>query len=171
MAGWALTLDALVACHRGDLDTAERRINACIELLRTAYDRAAGPLALATAAVLAAARSEPLVAVQLWGTLDREMSHHVIDEVWLVTSLRDQWLPQLRCAVSTTEWEAAWETGTGLSPEDALELAARCCRPATTAPPDPRLPHATASAALTTGPGSHHRAQASVARNGAGPAH
>ena len=167
MTGWALTLDALVACHRGDLDTAERRISACIHLLRTAYDRAAGPLALATAAVLAAARSEPLVAVQLWGTVDCEMSHHVIDEVWLVTSLRDEWLPQTRHAVSSTEWEAAWETGTGLSPEDAVELAARWTlgRPTTTP-----HPHTTASAAHITGSGSHNRAHADVARNGAGPA-
>ena len=125
ITAWALTLEALMALKRGEFDLAVCRLNESIELLRNGYDRAAGPLAVAAAATLAAARNETLIAAQLWGALHREMSRHVIQEAWLVTSLRDEWLPRIRSAISASDWDEAWDRGTRLNPEQALHLAAQ----------------------------------------------
>ena len=124
LIAWALTLGALVALNRGALDTAERRMNESGELLRAAYERQSGPLVLAAAATLAAARSEPLLAAQLWAALEHEMGQHLISESFLISKLRTRWLADARSAADAAEWDAAWQSGSKLTAEQALELAA-----------------------------------------------
>lgn len=123
--GWALTLGALLALHRGDLDTADARMNEALATLRAAYDVQSGPIALAAAATLAAARNQPLLAAKLWAAVERESNTHGIEETWFITRLRNEWLPRARASANTAAWQTAWEAGKQLLPEQALELASQ----------------------------------------------
>ena len=120
--GWALSLHTLLALHRGELDTAEARNQEALKSLRVGYDASTGPIALAAGATLAAARREPLLAARLWAALDRDIRTHHVEEAWLIIQIRDEWLPKTRDAVDPAAWDAAWEAGATLTPEQALEL-------------------------------------------------
>ncbi len=123
LIAWALALDAMLALHRGERDLADARNTAALAALRGAYDAQTGPIALATSATLAAARGEALLAAQLWAAEDREIRTRNVEQVWLATKLRDEWLPETRATVDPAAWRAAWQAGTRLTPEQALELA------------------------------------------------
>jgi tetratricopeptide (TPR) repeat protein len=116
---WALCLRAVLALDRGELHTAASRIREGIQSMRAP----AGIIALASAAAIAAARNEPLVAAQIWAALDHEMRIHAYPHHFLATRLREDWLPKARGAVDSIAWEAAWAAGSALLPEDALNLA------------------------------------------------
>jgi predicted ATPase/DNA-binding SARP family transcriptional activator len=111
LIGWALSLQAVLALIHGALATADARIREGLRCTLAAYRLESGLIALAAAAALAAARSEPLLAAQLWAALDGELRAHGIDEGLTVTRLREQWLPKARGAVDAATWEAAWAVG------------------------------------------------------------
>ena len=123
--GWALSLHTLLALHRGELDTAEARNQEALKSLCVGYDASTGPIALAAGATLAAARREPLLAARLWAALDRDIRTHHVEEAWLIIQIRDEWLPKTRNAVDPAAWDAAWDAGATLTPEQALELQTR----------------------------------------------
>jgi predicted ATPase/class 3 adenylate cyclase/DNA-binding winged helix-turn-helix (wHTH) protein len=123
IVGAALVLDALLALHRGDLDTAALRIPQSLEAIRIAYHVVTAGMLLAAAATLAAAHNDPLRAAQLWAASDQAMGRLGIDATWCgANRLRDEWLPKARGAVNATDWNAAWQAGRRLLPEEALAL-------------------------------------------------
>jgi hypothetical protein len=123
LVGAALALDALLALHRGDLDTTALRIPQSLEAMGIAYHVVAAETLLPAAATLAAAHNDPLRAAQLWAASDQAMGRLGIDDTSCgANRLRDEWLPKARDAVNATDWNAAWRAGSRLQPEEALAL-------------------------------------------------
>ena len=119
----ALALDALLALHHGELDSAAARIIDGVEMGRADYLSETTGLLLAAAGTLAAARGNPLRAAQLWAAADREMQRLGIHEIGAAKRLREELLPAARGDVDAGAWQAAWDAGAKLPPEEALELA------------------------------------------------
>jgi hypothetical protein len=121
----ALALDALLALHRGELDTASARITQSLEALRAANTIIAAMPLLAATGTLAAAQGDAVSAAQLWAACDNAMLRLGAEDFGGARRLRDQWLPKARDVVDGATWQAGWDAGAKLLPEEALELAAR----------------------------------------------
>ena len=121
----ALALDALLALHRGELDIAAARIGQSVESLRAAYTIMAGMTLFAAAGTLAAARGDAVRAAQLWAASDHAMRRLGTEDFGGARRLRNEWLARARRAIDARAWQAAWDAGATLLPEQALELAAR----------------------------------------------
>jgi ATP/maltotriose-dependent transcriptional regulator MalT len=122
---WMQCLDAVLLVQRGEHVSAENRLDLALEAVMLEDDSQTRRTAVAAAAALATAREDWLVAATLWAALDREISGHTVPDVWLVTQLSREWLPQAFQGGSVHGWEAAWARGTSLPLSEALQLARR----------------------------------------------
>ena len=117
-----LALSALLALHREELETAEARIAASLASIRSAYNVISATRLLAAAATLAATRGDPLRAAQLWAASDRANQQLGSGDFAGARRLREVWLPEARRAVDAAAWQAEWDAGADLTPQQALDL-------------------------------------------------
>jgi hypothetical protein len=119
-----LALDALLA---SDLDTARTELGRSAALHRALHDREGTAYCLEGFATLALTMQQPDVAARLLGAADHAR-HLVGVVVWpFVRPLRERLESFVR--MSTADFDTAFAEGSGLEPEDALDLAVRSFTP------------------------------------------
>jgi tetratricopeptide (TPR) repeat protein len=116
---------AVLLLNRGEIDAAAEQVSSAIAPTAAADDHETAPVLLSAAAVIAAARAQPLRAATLWAAADQMLSWLVRDEPAMTATLRSQWLPLARAAVPDADrWDEAWVTGAQLPVAEALMFAA-----------------------------------------------
>jgi tetratricopeptide (TPR) repeat protein len=125
LIGGAQTTRALLLLNRDEIDAAAGQVLAAIEPTAAANDHETAPLLLSAAAVIAAARGEPLRAAMLWAAAERLFSQRALHEPAMVATLRSLWLAKAQAAVPDAHrWEENWTRGAELPVPQALIVAA-----------------------------------------------
>ena len=123
MVGWVLSLQALWALKRGDRVAADVSLREALTCMGGAYDAELSQVVLAVSATLATAWDDPVLALQLWAALDRQISTQHVAQALLVKRLRQDWLPAAESSLDAATRNRAWSAGADLLPDQALELA------------------------------------------------
>jgi tetratricopeptide (TPR) repeat protein len=124
----ALINRALISLQRGDQRSASDDLGEAIQT-GLGSDVEEELKLLSATAILAAMRGEATEAAKLWAAADHARGRIGFREQEAVARMRATWQQQAQAEVGDSgAWEAAWQTGSGLTIHDALALAARITR-------------------------------------------
>ena len=116
---------AVISLKRGEQRSASRDLEEALQI-GLGSDIEEELRLLSATAILAAMRGEALEAATLWAAADHARGPRRFREQEAVASMRAAWEHQARAKVGDrAAWDAAWLTGSALTMEDALALAAR----------------------------------------------
>ena len=123
LIGFVLVVGAAISLEHGQAENARQQLGEAIEITTHQVENAAALVSLAGS--LAAIEHRPVEAATLWGAAEHASRRIGLAETGTMARLRTRWQRQaVAAAPDEVSWDGAWKTGTELTLDEALALAA-----------------------------------------------